>query len=442
MSSLKALDDNQSVDLFKTLLRFRTVSQEGPRGSYQECAKWIQAQCEELGLKTSYTELVEGKPIVVATLVGTEPELPSVLLNSHYDVVPAMEDQWTVDPWSAPEKDGKIYGRGTQDMKCVCAQYILALRRLLRTHKGFRRTLHLSYVPDEEIGGADGVGKFIESPLFKSLGTIGLALDEGLATPQPGKCSVFRGERQPLWVLVEAKGPTGHGSRFIANTAVEKLIGVSNKALEFRRAEEKKLGWKPEPSGCKHCEAKKLGDVTSLNITMLEAGVSCDGGKTFALNVIPTNARAGFDVRVTPNTPIEEITGMLDIWCADESLSWKFAVPPLLQHYTTSIDEKTNHWWPTFNAACKRVGLDVIPEIFPAATDSRYLRKLGIPAFGFSPMPGSPILLHEHDEYLDRDVFLAGIGMYEEIIRALANKPRHDDQEQEGAEPSSKRQKS
>ena len=50
-----------------------------------------------------------------------------------------------------------------------------------------------------------------------------------------------------------------------------------------------------------------------------------------------------------------------------------------------------------------------LQEIFPAGTDSRFLRALGIPAFGFSPLANSPILLHEHNEHVDKHVFLAGI---------------------------------
>eukprot|EP00501_MAST-03F_sp_TOSAG23-6_P002152 GSMAST32.ASY1.ANO1.2251.1 assembled CDS len=53
--------------------------------------------------------------------------LPAILLNSHYDVVPAMENQWKYDPFGAirtEEDGGRIYGRGTQDMKSVCVQYV------------------------------------------------------------------------------------------------------------------------------------------------------------------------------------------------------------------------------------------------------------------------------------------------------------------------------
>ena len=60
------------------------------------------------------------------------------------------------------------------------------------------------------------------------------------------------------------------------------------------------------------------------------------------------------------------------------------------------------------------------PEIFPASTDSRFLRELGIPALGFSPMRNTPILLHDHNEYIDEGVFVEGISVYERLITALA----------------------
>jgi aminoacylase len=62
--------------------------------------------------------------------------------------------------------------------------------------------------------------------------------------------------------------------------------------------------------------------------------------------------------------------------------------------------------------------------IFPAATDSRFLRALGIKAIGFSPMRNSPILLHEHDEYLDTDVFVEGCAVYEKLLLALISQDR------------------
>ena len=69
----------------------------------------------------------------------------------------------------------------------------------------------------------------------------------------------------------------------------------------------------------------------------------------------------------------------------------------------------------------KDVGVEVEPEIFPAATDSCFFRELGIPALGFSPMRNTPVLLHDHNEYIDEGVFIEGISVYERLIAALAS---------------------
>ncbi len=60
-------------------------------------------------------------------------------------------------------------------------------------------------------------------------------------------------------------------------------------------------------------------------------------------------------------------------------------------------------------------------RIFPAATDISYIRQQGIPAFGFSPMNKTPVLLHDHDEYLNENVFLRGIDIYEAILETLTH---------------------
>lgn len=60
-------------------------------------------------------------------------------------------------------------------------------------------------------------------------------------------------------------------------------------------------------------------------------------------------------------------------------------------------------------------------RIFPAGTDSRYLRELGISALGFSPMNNTPVLLHDHNEFLNETIFLKGIDIFEDIITEIGN---------------------
>lgn len=90
----------------------------------------------------------EKNPVVVMTWLGTEPSLQTIVLNSHMDVVPVIEKTWTHPPFAA-EIDSKdqIFARGTQDMKCVGLQYLIAIKSLKQSGVKLKRTIHIIYVP-------------------------------------------------------------------------------------------------------------------------------------------------------------------------------------------------------------------------------------------------------------------------------------------------------
>lgn len=77
-------------------------------------------------------------------------------------------------------------------------------------------------------------------------------------------------------------------------------------------------------------------------------------------------------------------------------------------------------WWRVFERTLGGMGMAIRPSIFPAATDSRFLRQYGYKCLGFSPIRNSPVLLHENDEYIDCGVYLEGVGVYVALIEALA----------------------
>lgn len=118
--SLSEEEAEAALGLFQEFVRFETVSATSPQtGAYKECAAFLKTQLEGLGALDSVTYLEEApehSPVVLAHWKGQDPSLPILLLNSHYDVVPADVEAWTVPPFAAIRKDGKIYGRGTQDM--------------------------------------------------------------------------------------------------------------------------------------------------------------------------------------------------------------------------------------------------------------------------------------------------------------------------------------
>ena len=109
---------------------------------------FLQKIIEEIGLEQRVIRPDEKRPILVATWLGKEPNLPSILLNSHTDVVPVYADQWKHDPFGAhKDEQGRIYGRGTQDRKCVTIQYLEAIRRLKKRGVTTKRTIHLTFLP-------------------------------------------------------------------------------------------------------------------------------------------------------------------------------------------------------------------------------------------------------------------------------------------------------
>ena len=104
---------------------------------------------------------------------------------------------------------------------------------------------------------------------------------------------------------------------------------------------------------------------------------------------------------------------------AGEGIEMEF-VQKFTDQTLTSVSQ-SDPWYQAFMRAADKHKLDIHPRIFPAGTDSRYLREVGIPAFGFSPMNNTPVLLHDHNEFLNEKVFLRGIEIFEDVVAEMAS---------------------
>jgi aminoacylase len=174
-----APQDAAAVENFRSFLRMKTVHPD-PSAGYEEAGVLFKRYADELGLSFERLDLAPGHPIFILTWAGSDAAAPSIVLNSHMDVVPVDMEKWTKAPWDAELVDGKIYGRGTQDMKCVSIQYIEAVARLKARGYTPKRTIVLLYVPDEEVGGNRGMKMLVAHAKANEL-NMGLVLDEGLA---------------------------------------------------------------------------------------------------------------------------------------------------------------------------------------------------------------------------------------------------------------------
>lgn len=396
-----------SLELFRHYLRIPTFH---PNPDYQPAVEFLVSLANSIGFdRVQVVEFVLKKPVILLTWQGTDPSLPSVFLNSHMDVVPVTHNEWKHHPFEAVmEENGDIYARGAQDTKCVGIQYLEAIRNLKRQDFKSVRNIHVSFVPDEEIGGADGFGKLINSSVFKSL-NVGVALDEGL-TSESGNYIVTNAERSPWSLEIKAFGRPGHGSRLYDNSAMENLI-KSLEAIEKFRASQFDLV---------KAGLAKDGEVTSINAVYLKAGVATPGG--FAMNIQPSEAEAGFDMRIQPGADVAFLERLISEQWAPRvrNMSCKFLNKVQDQGYTPADD--TNPWWGLLLDAINRAGGKLTgAEARHSSTDGRFMRGAGIPTFGFSPIANTPVRQHNADEFLNAEQLLRGIAVYEEVIKAYGS---------------------
>ncbi|KAJ4962715.1 hypothetical protein NE237_022654 [Protea cynaroides] len=409
-------DSSAIISRFQQYLQINTAQ---PSPDYSGAADFIFSQAKTIGLESQSIEFVKGKPVLLLKWPGTNPDLPSILLNSHTDVVAAEYHKWTHPPFDAHlDKTGDIYARGSQDMKCVGMQYLEAIRRL--KNSGFQpvRTLYVSFVPDEEIGGHDGAEKFAQSEEFEKM-NVGIVLDEGLASTNENY-RVFFGERCPWWLVIKATGSPGHGSKLYDNSAMENLLKSIESIRRFRASQFDlvKAGLRAE------------GEVISVNMVFLKAGTPSPTG--FVMNLQPSEAEAGFDIRVPPTADEKMLEKRLEEEWAPSSRSMTFEFKQRVstlnefgKPVVTATDD-SNPWWSLLEGAVKKAnGKLGKPEVFPASTDARYFRLRGLPAIGFSPMANTPILLHDHNEFLNQAEYLKGIEIYESIIKAYTSYTEH-----------------
>ncbi|CAJ1933015.1 unnamed protein product [Sphenostylis stenocarpa] len=405
-------EESSIISRFQQYLKINTAQ---PTPRYQEVADFLISEGKGLSLESESIEFVGGKPLVLLKWEGKNPHLPSILLYSHTDVVPSEHSKWTHHPFSAHlDSHGRIFARGSQDMKCVGMQYLEAVRRLKARNFQPLRSLYLAFSPDEEIGGHDGAEKFAQSEIFQRM-NVGVVLDEGLASPD-AHYRAFYAERTPWWMVIKSVGAPGHGSKLYDNSAMENLLKSIESIRRFRASQFDliKAGLKAE------------GDVVSVNMVFLKAGTPSPTG--FVMNLQPSEAEAGFDIRVPPTADPESLERRIAEEWAPSSRNMSFSFKqkaPTRNKSGKPILTKTdgsNPWWDLFENAVQKAGGKLgKPEVFPAATDSRYFRELGLPAIGFSPMANTPVLLHDHNEFLHKDEYLKGIEIYESIIKAYAS---------------------
>ena len=136
------------------LIAFPTVS----RDSNLDLIAYVQERLAEHGVEARLVPNAEGNKANLLATIGPNVE-GGIVLSGHTDVVPVDGQNWKTDPWALTEKDGKLFGRGTCDMKCFVAGALAALPDIVRADLPV--PIHFAFSYDEEVGCA-GVPSLIK----------------------------------------------------------------------------------------------------------------------------------------------------------------------------------------------------------------------------------------------------------------------------------------
>ena len=390
-------------EILVNLIRLNTVN---PPGNESLVARYLKELCDDAGIANEIIERERGRGNFIARL-GTGNGPQRLLFLAHSDVVP-VGDGWDCDPFSGERRGKLIYGRGARDCKGLLAAELYTLLRLAREGISLQGTLIFAAMADEEKGGEWGIRYLLEQCPEKLQADF--AVNEGGEEPivLGGRTFYFIqvGEKGTAWSKLQARGTACHGSvPTLGDNAVIKMAGALH-ALAGYRAEIKLI---PEVQFLLQELTRAIGleipvtvetvdllldhlatkdrdfaeGLRSMTRMTVSPNVVQGGSKT---NIVPDECQASVDIRILPGQNEAYVRRALhDCTGGDVEI-----VIPNYQAPTFSASDSP-HYRLLEEMTAQVVDGDVtcLPYISSGATDSRYLRQAGIPAYGMGHMvPG------------------------------------------------------
>ena len=146
-----------TASIARDLIRFDTSNfGEGRSNGETDAAEYVAAHLERLGLTAELVDSEPGRTSVVARVEGEDSSRGALVVHGHTDVVPAIADDWSVDPFGGVIADGMLWGRGAVDMKNMDAMILTSLDDILSSGRRPARELVVALFADDEAGGVLG----------------------------------------------------------------------------------------------------------------------------------------------------------------------------------------------------------------------------------------------------------------------------------------------
>ena len=367
-----------------------------------------------------------------------------VLFNAHLDVVEAIRETWSVDPFVLTEKDGFFYGRGTVDVKQEVAILTANLLRLKREGWKPDRDVILFFNTDEETGGdANGVEWMLAE--HRALVDAGLVI-----THDAGKGQALHGEK--LWNTIQtaekvyvtysltAASAGGHSSLPARDNAIARLsravakldayafpVRFSETTRRYLEAVQSRVA--PETAAAVRALLANPADAAALDklrdapVLNAQAHSTCpvtlvQGGQSES--ALPMRAKATIQCRLLPDENTDEVVTTLRRVIDDPQVEIGVVSPPnpspaatLDPAVVARVEHVTDEMWP---------GVKVVPVMSSGASDSVFFRRAGLPTFGVSGtfVDESDLRAHGRDERVGVNEFYESLEFSYRLIKSLA----------------------
>ena len=440
--------------LFKQLVEIKTT--ESGLGS-TPAAEAMAQRLREGGFAAEDIHIVGPggrKQNLVARLKGTGRKRP-VLLIGHLDVVEALREDWTVDPFVFLEKDGYFYGRGTQDMKDGIAVMMTTLLRYRAEGYKPDRDIILALTADEEGSNANGVDwllknrrDLVDAEFVLNHDGGGVMLEDGravqvdltasekvyadfdLTVTNPGGHSSVPPRENAIYSLARALDRvSSHDFAFELNNVTRAYFEHMAKHTDAPRAAilHGILQSPPDADALKQISEDPIYNAvvrTTCVATRLSGG--------HANNALPQTARANVNCRILPGHSPEEVRQELVQVIADQTVKVRYynflteqldevapnvrgyAPPPLRADVLQPLERIAAKMWP--NAS-------VVPAMAVGASDSIYTNAAGLPTYMVSgtALPREDFRAHGQDERLGVQAFYNAVDFFYDYLKAVVS---------------------
>jgi acetylornithine deacetylase/succinyl-diaminopimelate desuccinylase-like protein len=420
---------DEVAELLVDLIRINTSN---PTHTERPAAEWVADKLDEAGLASEIIEPEPGRASVVSRVEGSDRDRPPLLIHGHLDVVPAVREEWSVDPFAGEVKDGYVWGRGAVDMKDMDAMTLAVVREWQRIGRKPPRDIVLAFVADEEAGGVKGAHYLVDN-------RPDLFVDCSEAISEVGGYSVTVGdlrlypiqtaEKGISWLRLTARARPGHASMVHDDNAVTLLadavsrigyyefpVVVTDTVRRFLDDLARLTGLEIDPDDPEPA-LRKLGAISRMigatlrntaNPTMLDAG--------YKANVVPSSAEAIIDTRFLPGQE-EELLAKIDELAGDGVTR---------EYVVHDIAVETSYDGALVDAMSAALKADdpaaaPLPYMMSGGTDAKSFSTLGIRCFGFSPLQLPPdldfmALFHGIDERVPIEALRFGTRVLDRFL--------------------------